>query len=84
VNFVALDHEWKTDGYTDLQIISGKRNFNLIYIQNNRECEETKLIHVPLILFIFFFRWTMVTPLHDRDPSRAGEYPNYITMVQFK
>jgi hypothetical protein len=42
VNFAALELGPKTDRYTDLQIISGKRNFNFIYIQNNRECEETK------------------------------------------
>jgi hypothetical protein len=41
MNFAdAVDHRQKTDGNTDLQITSGKRNFNFIYIQNNKECEE--------------------------------------------
>jgi hypothetical protein len=37
-------------------------------------------IHVPLILFLLFFRWAMMSPFHERDSSQIGEYPNYITI----
>jgi hypothetical protein len=46
--------------------------------------EESELgfFTFPVVLFLSFFRWTMMSPFHERNASQIGEYSKYTTNLK--